>query len=74
MNQIVEGVVPYAATNPVFIDVGANGYTAPGLPAAAAQARTGRMTGVTHAARDAAIAAGTYLPLYRIDLSEVSHP
>jgi hypothetical protein len=72
MNQIVEGVVPYAVTNPVFVDVGADGYTAPGLPAAAAHTRSGRMTGVTRAARDAAIAAGTYLPLYRIQLPEVT--
>jgi hypothetical protein len=74
MNQIVEGVVPYAVTNPIFVDVGGDGYIAPGLPAGAAQARMGRMTGVTRAARNAAIAAGTYLPLYRIDLSEVSRP
>ncbi|HWP66491.1 MAG TPA: CehA/McbA family metallohydrolase, partial [Candidatus Limnocylindria bacterium] len=44
MNQVVDGVVPYAVTNPIFVDVGADGYTAPGLPAAAL-ARAGRMTG-----------------------------
>jgi hypothetical protein len=69
MNTIVEGVVPYAATNPIFVDVGGDGYTPPGLGAAAlARARTGRMTGVTRAARERSIAAGEYLPLYRIHL------
>jgi hypothetical protein len=71
MNQVVQGVVPYAATNPIFIDVGADGYTAPGLAGAAlARQRPGRMTGVTRAERNAAIAAGTYLPLYRIRLPD----
>ena len=71
MNQVVQGVVPYAATNPIFVDVGGDGYTAPGLGGAAlARARTGRMTGVTRAEREAAIAAGTYLPIYRIRLSD----
>jgi len=71
MNQVVEGVVPYAATNPIFVDVGADGYTAPGLAGAAlARLRPGRMTGVTRAEREAAIAAGTYLPLYQIRLPD----
>jgi hypothetical protein len=69
MNRVVEGVLPYAATNPIFVDVGADGYTAPGLGAAAlARGRTGRMTGVTRADRDAAIAEGEYLPLWAIRL------
>jgi hypothetical protein len=69
MNTIVEGVVPYAATNPIFLDLGDDGYTPPGLGAAAlARARTGRMTGVTRAERKAAIAAGEYLPIYKIRL------
>ena len=50
-----------------FVDVGADGYTPPGLPAAA-EMRRGRMTGVTRAARNAAIAAGEHLPLYAIRL------
>jgi len=69
MNTIVEGVVPYAATNPIFLDVGDDGYTPPGLGAAAlARARSGRMTGVTRADRERAIDAGEYLPLYSLRL------
>ena len=35
MNSVVQGVVPYAAANPIFVDVGGDGYTPPGLPAPA---------------------------------------
>ena len=66
LNTVVPGVVPYAATNPIFVDVGDDGYTPPGLPAVAA---AGRMTGVRRAERDAAIARGDYLPLYQLRLS-----
>jgi hypothetical protein len=30
-NAVVPGLVPWGFTNPVFVDVGANGWTAPGL-------------------------------------------
>ncbi|HEX6131909.1 MAG TPA: CehA/McbA family metallohydrolase, partial [Actinomycetota bacterium] len=50
MNAIVAGAVPFAITNPIFVDVGADGYEAPGLPAATAVS-AGQMTGVGRAER-----------------------
>jgi len=73
MNAIVKGAVPFAITNPIFVDVGADGYDAPGLPAAAAVS-AGQMTGVSRAKRDAAIRRGEYLPLWELDLSGVVPP
>jgi hypothetical protein len=69
MNAIVAGAVPFAITNPIFVDVGADGYEAPGLPAATA-ASAGQMTGVGRAERAEATRRGEYLPLWEIDLSE----
>lgn len=68
MNVILPGAVPFAIANPIFVDVGADGWEAPGLPAAAAL-RAGRMTGVARADRAAAIRRGEYLPLWTLDLS-----
>jgi len=56
---VLPDVVPIALTNPIFVDVGGDGFTPPGLPAVAA---AGGMTGVTRAQRRAAIAEGEYLP------------
>ena len=67
MNAILPGAVPFAFTNPVFVDVGGDGYQAPGLATTAAT-RTGRMTGVTRAERDAAIATGEHLPIWKLRL------
>jgi hypothetical protein len=65
MNTVLPGAVPFAITNPVFVDVGGDGYQAPGL-AVPAGVRTGRMTGVTREVRAAAIAEGEHLPLWKI--------
>jgi hypothetical protein len=58
---VLPEVVPMALTNPIFVDVGGDGFTPPGL--AAATAAGARMTGVRRAQRREAIAAGEYLPL-----------
>jgi hypothetical protein len=66
--DIVEsGVVPLAFTNPIFIDVGGDGFA---LPAAAPvrTAITGRMTGVTRAERAEAVRRGHHFPLYGFHL------
>jgi hypothetical protein len=75
--DVVEpGVVPFSSTNPIFIDVGGDGFTAPGLPAALtarARGRSGRMTGVRRADRIEAARHGEHFPLttFRIPIEEV---
>jgi hypothetical protein len=64
---VLPDVVPIALTNPIFVDVGGDGFTPPGLrPAGAAAA--GSMTGVTRAQRRNAIAEGEYLPFRELRL------
>jgi hypothetical protein len=77
VNTIEPGVVPYSSTNPIFVDVGSDGFTPPGLAAQLAPRTAhaaGRMTGVRRADRAAAAHAGAYFPLstFRIPIEEVS--
>ena len=62
-------VVPFAMTNPIFVDVGGNGFTPPGLPqVAGGGVAAGRMTGVTRAAREAAMRRGEHLSWFDVRL------
>jgi hypothetical protein len=76
VNTIEPGVVPFSSTNPIFVDVGGNGFSAPGLDAGiAAQARRrGRMTGVRRVDRAAAAQKGEHFPLmtFRVPFEEVA--
>jgi hypothetical protein len=58
---VLPDVVPLALTNPIFVDVGGDGFTPPGLASVTASA-AGGMTGVSRAKRREAIAEGEYLP------------
>jgi hypothetical protein len=69
VNVVEPDVVPLAFTNPIFVDVGGNGFSLDqGTPLRSAPP-AGRMTGVTGAARAAAIRRGEYFPLhgFRLD-------
>jgi hypothetical protein len=68
VNLIEPDVVPLGFTNPIFVDVGGDGFALPAAAAARTGAPAGRMTGVTRAARDAAIARGDYFPLHELVL------
>ena len=60
VNVVEAGVVPIAFTNPIFVDVDGNGFAlSQGAPVQAAAA-PGRMTGVTRAAREAAVRRGEH--------------
>jgi hypothetical protein len=74
--DIVEpGVVPFAMTNPIFVDVGDKGFTPPGLSVTtAAGVVPGRMTGVTRAARQEAMRRGEHLSWYQLRLPAVVTP
>ncbi|MFN8544729.1 MAG: CehA/McbA family metallohydrolase [Candidatus Binatia bacterium] len=66
LNVVQPGVVPLAFTNPIFVDVGGDGFTPPGLAVRADRAALppGRMTGVTRAQRAEAVRRGEFFPLH----------
>jgi hypothetical protein len=69
VNIVEPDVVPFAMTNPIFVDVGGDGFTPPGLPQAlVGGVAAGRMTGVTRAAREAAMRRGEYLSWFDVRL------
>lgn len=76
VNTIEPGVIPYSSTNPIFVDLGGDGFTPPGLSATltpqTARA-TGRMTGVRRADRERAARDGEHFPIttFRIPVEEV---
>jgi len=72
VNVVEPEVVPLAFTNPILVDVGGDGFALPAPAAARTGAAPGRMTGVTQAARAAAVRRGEHFPLYgfRLDLAE----
>jgi hypothetical protein len=74
--DIVEpGVVPFAMTNPIFVDVAGDGFTPPGLSVAlAGGAVPGRMTGITRAAREEAMRRGEHLSWFQLRLPAVATP
>jgi hypothetical protein len=72
VNIIEPDVVPLGFTNPIFVDVGGDGFALPAAAAARTGPPAGRMTGVTRAARDAAIARGDYFPLHELVLDPVA--
>jgi hypothetical protein len=56
-------------TNPIFVDVGSDGFTAPGLPQFLGRGiPAGRMTGVTRAARTQAMRRGEHLSWFDVRL------
>jgi hypothetical protein len=69
VNAVEPDVVPIGFTNPIKVDVGDNGFAFATPAALRAGPVPGRMTGVTRAARDAAVRRGDHFPLYgfRID-------
>jgi len=68
-------VVPFAMTNPIFVDVGGNGFMPPGLPQVlGGGVAAGRMTGVTRAAREAAMRRGEHLSWFDVRLPAVTTP
>src|SRR4029450_7744216 len=59
VNLVAPDAVPSPMTNPIFVDVGGDGFTPPGLPQVlGGGVAAGRMTGVTRAAREAAMRRG----------------
>ena len=74
--DVVEpGVVPFAMTNPIFVDVAGDGFTPPGLSVAlAGGAVPGRMTGITRAAREEAMRRGEHLSWFQLRLPAVATP
>ena len=72
VNAVEPEVVPLAFTNPILVDVGDNGFEFVAPAALRAGPVPGRMTGVTRAARDAAVRRGEHFPLYgfQIDPAE----
>jgi hypothetical protein len=74
VNVVEPDVVPLAFTNPIKVDVGGDGFALnQGTPLRTAPP-PGRMTGVTRAARAAAIRRGEYFPLheFRLDPAAVA--
>jgi hypothetical protein len=62
-------------TNPIFVDVGGDGFTPPGLPQVlGGGVAAGRMTGVTRAAREAATRRGEYLSWFDLRWPVVATP
>ncbi len=78
VDAVEPGVVPFAMTNPIFVDVGSSGLIPPGLPSGAPGltpgALPGRMTGVTRAARDEAARRGEYLSWWDLRLPAEASP
>jgi hypothetical protein len=69
VNVVESDVVPLAFTNPILVDARGDGFALPATAARAPVARSGRMTGVTRAARARATARGDYFPLREFRLS-----
>jgi hypothetical protein len=69
VNVVEPDVVPLAFTNPIKVDVGDDGFAFAEPAAVRTGSAPGRMTGVTRAAREAAVRRGDHFPLYgfRID-------
>ena len=66
MNIVEPDVVPLGFTNPIRVDVGGDGFSLnQGTPLRTAPP-PGRMTGVTRAAREAAIRRGEFFPLHEL--------
>jgi hypothetical protein len=75
VNLVEPDVVPFAMTNPIFVDVGGDGFTPPGLPQVlGGGVAAGRMTGVTRATREAAMRRGEYLSWFDVRLPAVATP
>jgi hypothetical protein len=74
VNVVEPDVVPLGFTNPIYVDVGGDGFAlAQDTPLRTAPP-PGRMTGVTQAAREAAIRRGDFFPLheFRLDPAAVA--
>jgi hypothetical protein len=69
VNVVEPDVVPLGFTNPIFVDVGSDGFRLPPAAALRTGEPSGRMTGVTRAARRDAVARGDYFPLHELTLS-----
>jgi hypothetical protein len=68
VNVVEPDVVPLAFTNPIRVDADGNGFAIPAAATVRTGAASGRMTGVTRAARDAAVRRGETFPLYDFHL------
>jgi hypothetical protein len=74
VNVLEPDVVPLAFTNPIYVDVGGDGFALNQGTPLRTTPPPGRMTGVTRAARAAAIRRGEYFPLheFRLDPAAVA--
>jgi hypothetical protein len=72
VNVVESGVVPLGFTNPIFVDVGGDGFALPAPSPLRTGVPTGRMTGVTRADRAAAARRGEHFPLhgFRLDVDD----
>ncbi len=68
VNVIEPDVVPLGFTDPIFVDVGGDGFGLTQSTPLRTTSPAGRMTGVTRAAREAAIRRGEYVPIRELRL------